>query len=207
MLKSTVLNRASFLLNRLKHTLVVVEHDNQKLNPITLNTITAAKKIPKNETVTCLVVGTGCGKVAEEAAKIEGVNKVLVSDSESLNGFLPETVAPLIAESQKKLAFSHIAFGSTAFGKNLMPRVAALLDVQPVSDIIGIEDENTFVRTIYAGNAIQTVKSKEPVKILSVRGTSFEPAKTNSSSSAEIAKLDVHPVKNDTSTFAGLALA
>lgn len=144
--------------NRLKSTLVIVEHDNQKLTPITLNAITAAKKIPKNETITCLVAGTSCQKIAEDVAKIDSVNKVIVVEDASLKGFLPEALAPLVVNAQKQLNFSHIAVGSSAFGKNVLPRIAALLDTQPISDIIGINDENTFVRTIYAGNAIQTVK-------------------------------------------------
>lgn len=146
------------VLKRLKSTLVIVEHDNQKVTPVTLNAITAAKKIPKNESITCIVAGTNCAKIAEDVAKVEGVKKVLVVDDGSLKGFLPEVLAPIVVNSQKQFNFSHIAAGSSAFGKNLLPRVAALLDIQPISDIIGINDEQTFVRTIYAGNAIQTIK-------------------------------------------------
>ncbi|RMZ95263.1 electron transfer flavo subunit mitochondrial [Brachionus plicatilis] len=194
-------------LARLKHTLVVVEHDNQKLSQITLNTVTAATKIPKNETVTCIVAGTECGKIAEEVSRIAGVNKVLVVDDANLNGFLPETVAPVLVDLQKKNNFTHIAFGSSAFGKNLMPRVAALLDVQPVSDIVGFDDENTFVRTIYAGNAIQTVRSKDPIKIFTVRGTAFEAAKTGSSSAAEVASAEITAKGSDQAIFVNQQLA
>ena len=186
---------------------MIVEHDNHKINPITLNTITAAKKLPKNESITCLVIGTDCGKAAEEASKIEGVNKVLLLDNQAFKGFLPETLAPVIVQSQQKMAFSHIMFGSTAFGKNLMPRVAALLDVQPFSDIIGIDDENTFIRTIYAGNAIQTVRSKDALKIVTVRGTAFEAAKFGSVAAPVETAVNEPSPKNETSTFVGQVLS
>jgi electron transfer flavoprotein alpha subunit len=115
------------LLKRFKSTLIIVEHDNQKLNPSTLNTITAASKIPKNESITCLVAGTDCGKVAEEVAKIAGVSKVLLADDARFKGFMPESFGPLIVSAQKQHNYSHIAANSTAFGKNLLPRVAAVL--------------------------------------------------------------------------------
>lgn len=208
MLKLNQFVRLNSVLKRFKSTLVVVEHDNQKVNPVTLNALTAASKIPKNETITCLVAGTGCSKVAEEVAKVNGVSKVLVYDSATLGGFLPETLAPVIVNGQKQFNFSHIVFGSSAFGKNLMPRVAALLDTQPISDIIGISDENTFVRTIYAGNAIQTIRAKDPIKIFSVRGTAFEASKLDSAASpAEIAPFTTDVAKNESSEFVGQQLA
>jgi electron transfer flavoprotein alpha subunit len=232
MLNLTKVNRLSSVFNRLKSTLVIVEHDNQSITPITLNAITAATKIAKNESITCLVVGTGCNKVAEDCSKISGVNKVrlkvfknlnfdfcfivkflfikqvLIADNEAFKGFMPEAIAPFVAQSQKKLAFTHIAMGSSAFGKNLIPRVAALLDTQPISDIIGMEDENTFIRTIYAGNAIQTVKAKDPIKIFTVRGTAYEAAKLNSASSnAEVTKADSDVGSSETSSFVGQELA
>jgi len=188
---------------------VIVEHDNQKLNPVSLNALTAATKLPKNESITCLVAGNGdCSKIAEEVAGINGVTKVLVTNNPALNGFLPEAFAPLVVSAQKQFTFSHILVGSSAFGKNLLPRVGALLDAQPVSDIIGINDENTFVRTIYAGNAIQTVRSKDNVKLLSVRGTAFEASKLNSASKkAEISNWAGEIPNNDLSTFVGQQLA
>lgn len=151
-------NLSTQLSRRLKSTLVIVEHDNQKVTPITLNAISAAKKIPQNESITCIVAGTNCQKVADEVSKIDSVKKVLVVDDASLKGFMPESLAPIVVNAQKQLNFTHIAIGSSAFGKSVLPRIAALLDTQPVSDIIGINDPQTFVRTIYAGNAIQTVK-------------------------------------------------
>lgn len=205
MFKLNNVAKYSQVLKRLKSTLVIVEHDNQKLAPITLNAITAAKKLPKNENITCLVAGTSCSKVAEEVAKIEGVNKVLVVEDAGLKGFLSEVVAPLVVQTQKQSNFTHIAVGSSAFGKNLLPRVAALLDTQPVSDIIGISDESTFIRTIYAGNAIQTIKANDPIKIFSVRGTAFEASKPGSKT-AEIAKLAADVPKVDNCSFVGQQL-
>lgn len=194
------------LLKRFKSTLVVVEHDNVNVLPISLNAITAANQVPKNEKVTCLVLGTDCAKVAENVAKIKGVNSVLVSDNAAFKGFLPEVLAPFVVETQKKHTFSHIAMGSSAFGKNLTPRVAALLDVQPLSDIVGMEDENTFVRTIYAGNAIQTVKALDKVKVFTARGTSFQSA-SDVGGSAELAISEEVIVENKTSSFVSQELA
>jgi electron transfer flavoprotein alpha subunit len=162
---------ASIFFAKSKSTLVIVEHDNSSLNPITLNALTAAKKIPKNETITCLVMGSDCGKVVTDVSKqLDGVNSVIVSDNANNKGFMPEVLAKIIVNLQKKHNFTHILAGSSAFGKNLLPRVSALLDVQPISDVIGINSENTFMRTIYAGNAIQTVKANDSVKIFTVRG-------------------------------------
>lgn len=208
MLNLTKSSRLGPILQRFKSTLVIVEHDNQLVAPITLNAITAASKIPKNETITCLVIGTDCGKVAESCSKIDKVKKVLVADSANFKGFMPETLAPFIAESQKKNSFTHITMGSSAFGKNLLPRVAALMDIQPVSDIIGIEDESTFVRTIYAGNAIQTIKSLDPVKLFTVRGTAFEAAVLDSAASpAEVSKVEGEMAASDLSSFVNQELA
>jgi len=161
-------------LRRFQSTLVLVEHNNEQLTPITLNTITAAAKMGGE--ISCLVVGTQCAKVAEQASQIPGVSKVLLADSDAFKGFLPEAMTPVLLEAQKQFGYTHLVAGATAIGKNLMPRVAAKLDVSPISDITGVEDHETFVRTIYAGNAIQTVRSKDAVKVITVRGTSFEPA-------------------------------
>lgn len=194
------------VLKRFKSTLVVVEHDNANVLPISLNAITAANQVPKNEKVTCLVLGTDCAKVAESVAKIKGVNSVLVSDNVAFKGFLPEVLAPFVVETQKKHSFTHIAMGSSAFGKNLTPRVAALLDVQPLSDIIGMEDESTFVRTIYAGNAIQTVKALDSVKVFTARGTSFQSA-SEEGGSAEVSNSEEAILENKTSYFVSQELA
>ncbi|CAG7831948.1 unnamed protein product [Allacma fusca] len=173
----------SGILKRFNGTLVIAEHDNTALRSITLNAVGAASKIG-NE-VTVLVAGKDCAKAAEQASKIDGVKRVLLADNAALEGFLAERLTPVILASQKQFSFTHIIAGATAFGKGLLPRVAAKLDVSPVSDVIGIKDAETFVRTIYAGNAIQTLKSKDPIKIISVRGTSFEAVAVGSNSAPQ----------------------
>uniref|UniRef100_A0A673CMY2 Electron transfer flavoprotein subunit alpha n=1 Tax=Sphaeramia orbicularis TaxID=375764 RepID=A0A673CMY2_9TELE len=170
----TNLKHLTGILQRFQSTLVVAEHNNEKLTPITLNAITAASKLGGE--VSCLVAGTDCAKVAEEISKVQGVKKVLVAQHDSYKGSLPEELTPLVLATQKQFNFTHICAGASAFGKNLLPRVAAKLDVAPISDIIEVKSPDTFVRTIYAGNALSTVKCNEPVKVFTVRGTSFEAA-------------------------------
>ncbi|KAK0144195.1 Electron transfer flavoprotein subunit alpha, mitochondrial [Merluccius polli] len=170
----TNLRQLTSFLQRLQSTLVVAEHNNDKLTPITLSAITAASKLGGE--VTCLVAGTECSKVVEEVSKVQGVKKVLVAQHDAYKGALPEELTPLILATQQQFTFTHICAGASAFGKNLLPRVAAKLDVAPISDIIEIKSPDTFVRTIYAGNALSTVKCNESVKVFTVRGTSFEPA-------------------------------
>uniref|UniRef100_A0A8C5AEJ8 Electron transfer flavoprotein subunit alpha, mitochondrial n=1 Tax=Gadus morhua TaxID=8049 RepID=A0A8C5AEJ8_GADMO len=161
-------------LQRFQSTLVVAEHNNDKLTPITLSAITAANKLGGE--VSCLVAGTDCAKVVAELSKVLGVNKVLVAQHDAFKGALPEELTPIILATQQQFKFTHICAGASAFGKNLLPRVAAKLDVAPISDIIEIQSPDTFVRTIYAGNALSTVKCNESVKVFTVRGTAFEPA-------------------------------
>ncbi|XP_065836655.1 electron transfer flavoprotein subunit alpha, mitochondrial-like isoform X1 [Oscarella lobularis] len=165
--------------NRLQSTLVVVEHTNERLVPVTLNAVTAAKQLG-GETI-ALVAGTECASAAREISQIDGISKVLLADNDVYKGFLPEVMAPLIVAAHKQFSFTHITAGSGAFGKNILPRVAALLDVAPLSDVIDIKSADTFVRTIYAGNAVCTVKSNDSVKIFTARGTAFEAASTGSS--------------------------
>uniref|UniRef100_A0A3Q3FWZ0 Electron transfer flavoprotein subunit alpha n=1 Tax=Labrus bergylta TaxID=56723 RepID=A0A3Q3FWZ0_9LABR len=186
-LNKTSLKQLTGLLQRFQSTLVVAEHNNGKLTPITLNAITAANKLGGE--VTCLVAGTDCAKVVEQISKVHGVKKVLVAQHDSYKGYLPEELTPLILATQKQFNYTHICAGASAFGKNLLPRVAAKLDVAPVSDIIEIKSPDTFVRTIYAGNALSTVKCNEPIKVFTVRGTSFEAASTEGgdASSEEVA--------------------
>ncbi|XP_020776401.1 electron transfer flavoprotein subunit alpha, mitochondrial [Boleophthalmus pectinirostris] len=181
-LNRTNLRLLSGLIHRFQSTLVVAEHSNDKLTPITLNTITAASKLGGE--VSCLVAGTDCAKVAEELSKVQGVKKVLVAQHDCYKGGLPEELTPLILATQQQFNFTHICAGASAFGKNLLPRVAAKLDVAPVSDIIEIKAPDTFVRTIYAGNALSTVKCNEPVKVFTVRGTAFEAAAADGGSAA-----------------------
>jgi len=179
---SSTSSAAAPLLTRLNSTLVVAEHDNAALSPITLNAISAAKKVGGD--VTCFVAGESCGGAVAALSEIEGVSRILVAEHGIFKGFLPEALTPVLLESQKQFGFSHIAVGASAFGKNLLPRVAAKLDVAPISDIIGVESPDTFVRTIYAGNAICTVKSLEAVKLFSVRGTAFAPAEAGTGTAA-----------------------
>ncbi|KAB7496051.1 Electron transfer flavoprotein subunit alpha, mitochondrial [Armadillidium nasatum] len=153
-------------------TLVIAEHENNALSPITRNAISAAKKLGGD--VTCLVAGEQCGNVVSELSKASGVAKILVAESELFKGRLPERFTPLILASQNQFNFSHIVAGASAFGKSLLPQVAAKLDVAPIGDIIEIKSPDTFVRTIYAGNALLTLKSNDAVKVITVRGTNFE---------------------------------
>jgi len=184
------LNRLStqaILQRRLNGTLVVVEHNNESVVPITLNAIKAAEKIGND--ITCLVCGTNCSNVVGEVSKVSGVKSILVAEDSAFGGFLAESITPLVLEAQKQFNFTHIIAGASAIGKNILPRIAAKLDVSPVSDIIEVISSDTFKRTIYAGNAIQTVKSLEPLKVISIRGTSFEPADVEggSASSEQVA--------------------
>ncbi|MEJ7777201.1 MAG: FAD-binding protein [Sphingomicrobium sp.] len=152
-------------------TLVLVEHDGSAVKDSTLATITAAAELGE---VHLLVAGSNLGAVAQAAGKIVGVGKVHVADSAHLEHQLAEDVAPVAA----KLMETHDAFvaPSTTFGKNIAPRVAALLDVMQISDILSVEGEDTFTRPIYAGNAIATVRSKDAKKVITVRTTAFEKA-------------------------------
>ena len=151
--------------------LVIAEHDNTALKPATLNTVTAAVALGD---VTVLIAGAGCRPAADAATAIDGVAKVLVADDAALGHGLPENLAPLVQGLCSD--YSHVLAPATTFGKNLMPRVAALQDVAQISEITAVIDADTFVRPIYAGNAMATVKSKDGVKIITVRTTAFEPA-------------------------------
>jgi electron transfer flavoprotein alpha subunit len=156
---------------RLLSTLAVLEQREGKLNASSLSAVTAAAQL--GGSVTGFVAGSGGKSIAEEAAKVKGLEKVIFVDSSAYDRGLPENYAPLLAENIKKGGYTHVLAGHSAFGKNLMPRVAALLDVQQISDITGIQGEDTFVRPIYAGNAVLTVKSTDDTKIMTVRGTAF----------------------------------
>jgi electron transfer flavoprotein alpha subunit len=164
--------------------LVVAEHDNRALKPATLNTVAAATEIGKagGGDVHILVAGTGCRVVAEASARVAGVGKVLLADDAVYDHGLAENVAPLLV----KLAagYSHVLAPATTAGKNLMPRVAALLDVMQISDISAVVSADTFVRPIYAGNALATVQSKDPIRIITVRGTAFPPVEASGGAAA-----------------------
>ncbi len=153
--------------------LVIAEHDNGVLRNSTLNTVTAAAALPADE-IHLLVAGSGCGEVARVAAKVSGVARVKVADAAHHADLGVENLAALVTASAA--GYSHILAPATSFGKNLMPRVAAALDVAQISEIVAVKAADTFVRPIYAGNALCTVKSGDRVKVITVRTTGFEPA-------------------------------
>ena len=166
--------------------LVYAEHDNAALNKVTLSVVAAAKEIGGD--ITVLVAGKGCGAVAEEAAKIDGVSKVLCADNDAYAHQLAENVGDLVAEVGAD--YSHILAAATTTGKNFAPRAAALLDVAQISEISDVIDADTFKRPIYAGNAIATVKSSDAKKVITVRGTSFDGVAAEGGSAA-VENIDV----------------
>ncbi len=180
--------------------LVIAEHDNAALKPATLSAVTAAQAI--GQTVVVLVAGAGCAAVATAAAGVAGVSKVLVADNSAYEHQLPESVALLVAEVGK--SYTHILATATTSGKNLLPRVAALLDVAQISEIVAVKSADTFVRPIYAGNALATVQSSDSIKVITVRGTAFAEAATGGT--APIESLDI--VKSQSlSAFVGQQLS
>ncbi len=160
--------------------LVIAEHDNAEVKSSTLNTITAAQQL--GDDVHVLIAGHNCGAAADEAAKIAGVGKVLKADSAEFEHGLAENVAPLVQQMAGN--YSHVLAPASTYGKNIMPRAAALLDVQQISDISAIESEDTFVRPIYAGNAMATVQSGDSVKLITIRTTTFDAAQAEGGSAS-----------------------
>ena len=161
--------------------LVIAEHDNGSLKSATLNTVTAALQLGSD--VTVLVAGYKCAEAATQAAAITGVSKVLCADAECYTHQLAENIAPLVVELAAN--YSHVLAPATTSGKNFMPCVGALLDVQPISDVIRIDAEDTFARPIYAGNVIALVKSLDAIKVLTVRSTAFDAAPIGGSAPVE----------------------
>ncbi|HEV7372259.1 electron transfer flavoprotein subunit alpha/FixB family protein [Arenibaculum sp.] len=160
--------------------LVIAEHSNADLRPATLNAVTAAARIGGD--VHVLVAGSDCRGAADAAAKVAGVAKVLLADAPHYAHPLAENLAPLVTGLAG--GYGHVLAPATTFGKNLMPRVAALLDVAQISEITDVHGADTFERPIFAGNAIATVKSADAVKVITVRGTAFEPAAAEGGSAA-----------------------
>lgn len=154
--------------------LVIAEHHGQQLKPVTLTTITAATQL--SDTVCVLVAGNQCAKIAESLQNIAGITEILVVENPELSYFSPEAFVDILA-SLKDIKF--VLAPATVFGKNILPRAAAKLNVSPISDVIQIIDHQTFVRPIYAGNALATVESTDPIKMMTVRPTCFELAKTH----------------------------
>ena len=160
--------------------LILCDHENGQLSPVTLNTMTAAKQIGGD--IDLLVAGDASGNVVKAAASIANVNKVLAATDKIFENGLAENLTPLLQSLSSK--YSHIMASATTTGKNVMPRLAAKLDVMQISDIIKVIDANTFQRPIYAGNALSTVSSSEGIKIITVRGTAFEAATASGGSAA-----------------------
>jgi len=150
--------------------LVIAEHDNASLKAATLNTVAAAQKIGGD--IHLLVAGANCGPVAQQATRLQGVSKVKVASASHYEAQTAENLAALIVASSP--GYTHILAPATSFGKNVTPRVAAMLDVAQISEIIAVESADTFVRPIYAGNALATVQSRDPVKVITVRTTAFD---------------------------------
>lgn len=181
--------------------LIVAEHDNANLKPSTLNTVGAATKIGGD--IHMLIAGSACDSAAQQAASIQGVTKILKADDPALAHGLAENIAPILVAQAGN--YTHILAPATTFGKNIMPRAAALLDVQQISDISAVIDADTFERPVYAGNAIATVKSSDSTKIITVRGTNFDPAPAQGGS----ASIEDIPAQGDSglSSFSGQELS
>ena len=165
--------------------LVIAEHDKGELKGATLATIAAAQQL--GDQIDLLVAGSDCAGVAEQAAKAAGVSRVLLAENAAYDHMLAENTAPLVAELAKD--YSHVLAPASTNGKNVLPRAAALLDVQAISDISAVISEDTFQRPIYAGNIIATVQTSDPIKVLTVRTTAFDPVPAEGGS-ATIEKLD-----------------
>lgn len=161
--------------------LVIAEHDNSTIKTATLSTITAAKAIGGE--IHVLVAGAGCQAAAESAAAVADVGRVILADAEAYAHQLPENIAPLVAELGKN--YSHVLAAATTSGKNFMPRAAALLDVAQISDIVEVVSADTFVRPIYAGNAMATVQSADNIKVITVRTTAYGEAALGGNASIE----------------------
>ena len=160
--------------------LVIAEHDNDEVRTATLNAVTAAGEIDTD--IDLLVAGSGCAGVADECSSIQGVTRILLVDDPAYEHDLPENLSPLVQSLAER--YSHVLAPASTFGKSLLPRVAARLDVQQISDISDIESADTFVRPIYAGNALATVQSTDSVKFITIRTTAFDGAPTEGGNAA-----------------------
>ena len=169
--------------------LVVAEHDNKTLKEVNFNVVTAAHIL--NAEVDFWIAGSDCSSVAEAAAKVHGIAQVYCADNPSLAHQLAEEVAPLLSATIEREVYTHVLFASTTAGKNLLPRVAAMLDVQPISDVIEVLSADTFKRPIYAGNSVATVKTTDALICLSVRGSSFDITAVDNATPAHIKPVEV----------------
>lgn len=176
--------------------LLLAEHDNKILKPVNLHTLTAAKQLG-NE-IDILVVGHECDAVVADAKKLPHIQKVLVADAKEYAHQLAENIAPLIAEIAA--GYQYVVTGATTFGKNILPRAAALLDVAMIADVIKIDAPDTFVRPIYAGNALATVKSEDAIKLLTIRATAYPSVNIASDKEAVVNKI-AKVIPNELSQF------
>ena len=176
--------------------LIVAEHDNNDLNAATLNAVTAANAIGGD--IHILVAGHGCVTVAEQASSVAGVAKVLLADASAYEHALAENVSLLIAQIGSE--YGHILATATSNAKNIMPRAAALLDSQAISDISAVIDGDTFKRPIYAGNVIATVKSSDAIKVITVRGTAFDAASSEGGSASIDTLMEAHDAEKSSFT-------
>ena len=182
-------------------TLVIAEHDNTNLKPATLNTVAAASVI--GGAVHILIAGNACQSVADEATAVEGVEKVIFADDSAYENQLAESTANLIKSISTN--YSHILAPATTFGKNVLPRLSALLDVQQISEITEVVSDDTFKRPIYAGSCIATVKSSDAIKVITVRATAFDPVNA-SGGSASVESISADGV-SDLSSFVNEEIA
>ncbi len=181
--------------------LVIAEHDNNNLKGATLNTVSAAISLTGD--VNLLVIGSNVDSVVEESQSLDGVNKVIKCDAETYTNSIAEDLSDIIENLSG--GYTHILAPATTFGKNLMPRIAAKLDTQQISDIISIESDDTFKRPIYAGSCIATVKSNDSIKVITVRATAFDPV-NSSGGSASIDNIDADNI-SDLTSFVGEEIA
>lgn len=169
--------------SRFNSTLILGEHNGKTLEGVTLSAITAAKQL--GQPISLLLAGEDNVKEVAKSVSAQGIDKILLAASPEFKGNLSEKLSPLLLAAQKQFNFTHIVSGSSAFSRGVLPRLAASLNVSPVSDVIAVKDSETFVRTIYAGNALMTLKVKDPVKIVMVRGTNFEADSSSGSAPGE----------------------
>ena len=181
--------------------LVIAEHDNNNLKGATLNTLSAATKLTGE--VNLLVIGSNIDSVVEESQSLDGVNKVIKCDADIYVNAIAEDLSEIIESLSN--GYTHILAPATTFGKNLMPRIAAKLDTQQISDIISIESDDTFKRPIYAGSCIATVKSNDSIKVITVRATAFDPV-NSSGGSASVENIDADNI-SDLTSFVGEEIA
>lgn len=180
MLRRSVGQLRNLTQKRFASCLVVAEHDNKCLGEASFSAIAAASQVGP---ITVLVAGKQCQAVAEEAAKCKGVDKVVITECDEFEFPMPETLGPYVAKMSE--SFSHVVMGASSFGKNLTPRAAVLRDCAPIAEVTEVLSEDTFVRPMYAGNALAKVQSSDPTKFLTVRGTSFPTLGTGGSATIE----------------------